>query len=59
VVFVSVQIFMFSVSHILAVSAYHSFRWNTLLIFVWLVWSIWNASCFYMDYFAKKYESSM
>ena len=30
-----------------------------LLICIWLTWSIWNASCFYMDYFAKKYEASM
>lgn len=59
VVFVSCQIFMFCVSHLLAISCFYSYSWNTALLILWLSWSVWNASCFYMDYFAKKYETSM
>jgi hypothetical protein len=32
---------------------------NYFLIWFWLAWSIWNSSCFYMDYFSKKYEASL
>lgn len=38
---------------------FYSFYMNTLMVCLWLTWSVWNASCFYMDYFAKKYEASM
>ena len=34
-------------------------HFNTFCIILWITWSIWNGSSFYMDYFGKKYELSL
>jgi hypothetical protein len=36
-----------------------SYIFSTFCVWLWLTWSVWNSSCFYMDYFSKKYEASL
>ena len=50
--------FFFS-CHFVSILCFYSFYFHTFCIVFWLAWSIWNASCFYMDYFSKKYEASL
>lgn len=57
--FVGCQVSCFAGSLWLGWLNFFSFYCNTFFVCLWLTWSIWNASCFYMDYFAKKYEASM
>ena len=56
VIFLSVHFMFFFVCHIFSMVCLYSFYWHTICILFWLTWSIWNGSCFYMDYFSKKYE---
>ena len=58
-VFVATQVVTFLSTMTLGWLNLYSFYCNTFFVCFWLTWSIWNASCFYMDYFAKKYEASM
>ena len=58
-VFLSIHFAFFFVCHIFSMICIYSFYWHTFSILLWLVWSIWNGSCFYMDYFSKKYEISL
>lgn len=46
----------FVLSHLFAIFTFYSYGLHTFLLILWLTWSIWNGSCFYMDYFSKKYE---
>lgn len=46
----------FFISHIFAIIQFHFFWLNTLIMCTWLILSFWNGACFYMEYFAKKYE---
>jgi len=50
--------FFFSCHLVSIVCFYHEY-FHTFCICLWLVWSIWNAACFYFNYFAKKYETSL
>ena len=59
VVFVSILFGMFILCHCGSILCFYSFYFHTFAILFWLTWSIWNASCFYMDYFSKRYEASL
>ena len=43
-------------AHILAMIQYHWYWLNCAFMCYWLYVSVWNGACFYMDYFARKYE---
>jgi len=47
---------IFLAMHCVAVVCYHSFWFNTLMMTYFMLLSFWNGSCYYMEYFAKKYE---
>ncbi len=36
-----------------------SFYANVALMVYWLYVAVWNGSCYYMDYFARKYEMQL
>jgi hypothetical protein len=59
VIFLSFHFLFFFVCHIFSMFCFYSFYWHTISILFWLTWSVWNGSCFYMDYFSKKYELSL
>lgn len=59
VFFMSLHVGFFIVSSLFAVLAYHSFLLHTLLLLMWVTVSIWNGANFYMEYFSRKYESSL
>jgi hypothetical protein len=42
-----------------AILAYSSFYIHTLLLLSWVTLSIWNGANFYMEYFSRRYESSL
>ena len=46
-------------SSILAILAYNSYIFSTLLVIAWTTNSLWNAANFYMEYFSKKYETNL
>ena len=58
-IFLSVHFAFFFVCHLFSMICLYNFYWHTFSILFWLTWSIWNGSCFYMDYFSKKYEISL
>lgn len=58
-IFLSIHFAFFLVTHFGSIICMYSYEFHTLSIVIWLTWSIWNASCFYMDYFSKKYEASL
>lgn len=58
-VFMSLHITFFIVSSVFALLAYSSFYLHSLLMLMWIALSIWNGANFYMEYFSKKYESSL
>jgi hypothetical protein len=45
--------------HLCSLLVWYSQLWHGICIVFWLTVSIWNSSCFYMDYFSKKYEASL
>ena len=59
VIFVSIHFAFFLVCHFGSLLCFYSFEFHTFALLFWLIWSIWNGSCFYMDYFSKKYEASL
>ena len=59
VMFIVVHFSFFFITFVFSFIAYFSETANTFLILLWLTWSVWNGSCFYMDYFSKKYELSL
>lgn len=59
VVFMGVHFSFFLFCHCCAMLVFYSYWFHTLCLNFWLCWSIWNAACFYMDYFAKKYDASL
>ena len=45
--------------HCIAVVCWHSYWLNiTVVVFV-MQWAIYQGACYYMDYFAKKYEKQL
>ena len=59
VLFLSFHFAFFFVCHCMAVLCFKFYWFNLISVMFWLTWSIWNSSCFYMDYFSKKYEASL
>lgn len=57
--FIFFHFIFFCAGHICANICFYSYYYHTFCILLWLTWSIWNASCFYMNYFAQKYQSSL
>ena len=57
--FMCFHIFFFVVSSIFAMICYNNFYLHCLLVCTWISISIWNGACFYMDYFARKYEANL
>lgn len=57
--FLSFHFFFFCLCHIYAIMCFMNIYICTISLCFWLTWSIWNSSCFYMDYFSKKYEASL
>ena len=58
-IYLSYHFMFFFVFHCYAMINMFSYEFHTFSIVLWLTVSIWNGSCFYMDYFAKKYEASL
>ena len=58
-VFMSMHVGFFVISSIFALCAYQFFYLHTFLLLSWLTLSIWNGANFYMEYFSRKYESSL
>ena len=56
IIFLFGHFVFYFVFHLLAVLLYHSFILNMLQCFVILQVCIYQGACYYMDYFAKKYE---
>ena len=44
---------------LVAILCYTSFYLNTILMCYYLYCCLWNGSCYYMDYFARKYEMQL
>ena len=59
VIFIAAHFAFFFTCLICAMPCLYSYEWHTFCMIFWLTWSVWNGSCFYMDYFSKKYESSL
>lgn len=59
VVFMCIHIGFFIFSSIFAIIGYLNFYVNTILMICWTVLSIWNGANFYMEWFSKKYETSL
>lgn len=59
VLFVSYHACFFFCCHLVAIVCWQSQVFHTFYMFFWITVSIWNSSCFYMDYFSKKYEASL
>jgi hypothetical protein len=57
--FLTIHFSFFSLCHFYAILCFKYYYFCTLSICFGLSWSIWNSSCFYMDYFSKKYEASL
>lgn len=47
---------MYFLCHLVAIIQYHSFWFDTAVVLYYTIQAIWNGACFYMEYFAKKYE---
>ena len=47
------------VSHFMAIICWHSFVFSYVMTTLWILIAFWNGACYYMDYFAKRYESSL
>ena len=58
-VFMSLHVTFFVISSVFAILAYSSFYIHTLLLLSWVTLSIWNGANFYMEYFSRRYESSL
>jgi hypothetical protein len=58
-VFMTLHICFFIFSSIFAIIAYSSFYVHTFLVLMWIMMSIWNGANFYMEYFARKYETNL
>jgi len=55
-IFMCFHFLLFFVCHLGGMIAYHSFWFNTFIVLLYSYISLWNGACFYMDYFAKKYD---
>ena len=42
--------------HLMAIVQFQSYWISHAFLVYWLYVAIWNGSCYYMDYFARKYE---
>ena len=58
-IFLACHVTFFFACHLLSFLSFYSEIWATGSTLLYLTWSIWNASCFYMEYFAKKYQASL
>ena len=58
-VYMSMHVTFFLFSSVFSILAYSSFYINTLLLLTWVTVSIWNGASFYMEYFSRRYESSL
>jgi hypothetical protein len=58
-IFISLHFIFFFMCHCASMLCLWSYYFHSFAIALWLTWSIYNASCFYMDYFSKKYEASL
>lgn len=57
--FMVTHFIMFFITHLIAMACYHSFWLNSFLLIVYAFIAVWNGACFYMEYFAKKYEAQL
>ena len=58
-VFMFFHFLLWFTTAILALVCYTSFYLNTILMCYYLYCCLWNGSCYYMDYFARKYEMQL
>ena len=49
----------FAVTHLIAVLLWHSYWLNMAVACFLLQWSVYQGACYYMDYFAKRYEMQL
>ena len=55
-VFMGCHFLLWFSTSLIAVVCYTSVYVNTALMVYYLYCCLWNGSCYYMDYFARKYE---
>ena len=57
--YLTYHFYYFFVTHFIGVACWHSFAFSFVMSTLWIMIAFWNGACYYMDYFAKRYESSL
>ena len=57
--FMSLHLLYSIITILVAYICFINFYFHTLWVTGLLLWSVWNGASYYMDFFAKKYESSL
>ena len=57
--YMAFHLVFYSVTHILAIVSFHYYWVSMALSFSMVACTLWNGACYYMDFFAKKYEQQL
>ena len=57
--YLSCHFVYYAVTHFMAIICFHYFIVSFCMAFTMSVVVLWNGACYYMDYFAKRYESHL
>lgn len=57
--FMSLHLTYCVITIVISYICFQNFYIHTVWVTGLFLWSVWNGASFYMDYFAKKYESSL
>ena len=57
--YLSCHFIYYAVTHFLAIACFHNFWVSYAMAFSMVIVALWNGACYYMDYFAKRYESQL
>lgn len=58
-IFLAGHFLFFFVMHCIGVMCWHSYWFNIVFVVFVMQWAIYQGACYYMDYFAKKYEKQL
>ena len=58
-VYLRYHFYYFFITHFIGVACWHSFLFSFVMSTLWIMIAFWNGACYYMDYFAKRYETSL
>ena len=59
IIFLFCHFIYYFVGHLWSVLLWHSYYLHLITCVAWVYWSFYQGACYYMDYFAKKYESQL